>query len=94
MPTSERWTARAAWIAILLSLIAYAVATASTISSQGERIVALETTTKEYREDMKIIRQQLQDIKSRQDSEVAEQRVLHGFRPDQNPMKREAAPWR
>ena len=66
-----------AWAALLLTLVAYAVATASTITSQGQRITSLE----QWREREQNAREQmvakLNSISDRLIQLQTEQRILH-----------------
>jgi len=81
MPESRKNTV--AWAALLLTLITYAVATASTIASQGQRITSLEQWREQERAEraqtimrMETKQKEIMDKLESISVTLAEQRVL------------------
>lgn len=65
----------AAWLAIALTILAYATMTAGTISSQGTRITSLEESRTQDRMDRRAIMDKLDSIQERVTAIQTEQRL-------------------
>ena len=68
----------AAWVLVLVTLGAYAVATAQTVAQQGQRITNLEQLCQADREERQRQMRQLDRIATDLAAMRAEQAILHG----------------
>ena len=76
----------AAWAMLALALTAHAVTTGAIIASQGQRITALEQASAQDREERREVRNLLRSLSEQQSAMIAEQRVLHGYQYNEQPM--------